>query len=254
MVTIKILLNILRGGFRDYALRLGSLRNFGLFIRQRRTFIESGGEIRENFPVLEDYEDQAGTMSGHYFHQDLLVAQKINTHNPKRHIDVGSRIDGFVAHVASFRPLEIIDIRPTISKVKNISFIQADMSSPSTELGTTDSLSCLHVLEHFGLGRYGDSIDPNGHLLGFKSLISLLDKGAKFYLSFPISNQERVAFNAHRVFHPASPLSWPGSDVLELESFSYVDDSGDLHHNTTIEEAVLSNLWYGCGIYTFYRR
>lgn len=214
----------------------------------------SGGKIVENFPVLEDYEDQAGTMSGHYFHQDLLVSQKIFSDNPRRHLDVGSRTDGFVAHVASFRPLEIVDIRPIVSKVRNISFVQADMSNPPKELGKTDSLSCLHVLEHFGLGRYGDSIDPNGHLVGFKSLIDLLERRAKFYLSFPISNTERVAFNAHRVFHPSSPLSWPGAELLELEGFAFVDDSGDLHSDATIEDAIASNLWYGCGIYTFVLR
>jgi hypothetical protein len=254
MASIKILINILRSGLRAYKTRLGALRHFGKFIKQRRTFVRSGGQILENFPVLEDYDDQAGTMSGHYFHQDLLVAQKIHADKPIRHLDVGSRIDGFVAHVAAFRPLEIVDIRHTKSKVKNIAFIQADMSSPTKDLGTTDSLSCLHVLEHFGLGRYGDTIDPNGHLSGFKSLISLLDKRGRFYLSFPISNHERVAFNAHRVFHPSSPLNWPGAEELQLESFSFVDDSGDLHEETTVDNAVKSNLWYGCGIYTFVRR
>jgi hypothetical protein len=36
----------------------------------------------------------------------------------------------------------------------------------STPDGYCDSLSCLHALEHFGLGRYGDPIDPRGHEKG----------------------------------------------------------------------------------------
>lgn len=62
--------------------------------------------------ILWDYSDNAGTSKGHYFHQDLLVAKLINEHNPKRHVDIASRVDGFVAHVASYREIEVVDVRP----------------------------------------------------------------------------------------------------------------------------------------------
>ena len=74
------------------------------------------------YPLLADRYDNAGVASGHYFHQDLYVARKIFEANPSRHVDVGSRIDGFVAHVASFREIEILDIRFIESKSKNIHF------------------------------------------------------------------------------------------------------------------------------------
>ena len=57
------------------------------------------------FPCLRDRYEAGGVASGHYFHQDLLVAQWLNAANPQRHIDVGSRVDGFVAHVAAFREI-----------------------------------------------------------------------------------------------------------------------------------------------------
>ncbi len=190
-------------------------------------------------------------MSGHYYHQDLLVAQMVFENNPSRHVDVGSRIDGFVAHVASFRPIEIADIRPMESKSRNIVFLQADLMKTALGTGETDSLSCLHTLEHFGLGRYGDDIDPNGHLKGFKNLIDMVSPGGMFYLSFPISSNERVEFNAHRVFNPKSPLGWEGSSGLELLRFDFVNDSGDLIENTSVDAAIAANLTYGCGIYTF---
>lgn len=228
-----------------------ALRSFPRYLIERKKFKKLGGFINVTYPIISDYGDSAGTLSGHYFHQDLYVAQRIFRSNPKRHLDVGSRIDGFVAHVASFREIEILDIRPLQSKSENIKFLQLDLMKTITEDQATDSLSCLHTLEHFGLGRYGDQIDPEGHLKGFRNLISAVKPGGHFYLSFPIGSVERVEFNAHRVFHPSSPLSWAGAEELELAEFAFVDDDGDLHANASIEAAVESGLRYGCGIYTF---
>src|SRR5262249_24144693 len=77
------------------------------YLSDRATFIKAGGVITHNHVILDDYGQQAGTASGHYFHQDLLVANLVRQANPIRHIDVGSRIDGFVAHVASYRAIEV---------------------------------------------------------------------------------------------------------------------------------------------------
>lgn len=228
-----------------------ALKNIPRYLRERSKFKKLGGSIAFHYPIISEYGDAAGTMSGHYYHQDLYVAQRVFRANPQRHLDVGSRIDGFVAHVASFREVEILDIRPLESKSKNIKFLQLDLMNPIAEDQATDSLSCLHTLEHFGLGRYGDPIDPEGHLKGFRNLISTVKPGGHFYLSFPIGSVERVEFNAHRVFHPASPLSWAGAEELELTEFAFVDDDGDLHENAGIEDAIESDLKYGCGIYTF---
>jgi len=81
-------------------------------------------------PQPEDRFADAGTMRGTYFHQDLLIAQRIFEAEPRRHLDVGSRVDGFVAHVASFRRIEIVDIRPLRSTVPEISFLRADVMKP----------------------------------------------------------------------------------------------------------------------------
>ena len=117
------------------------------------------------YPILADKKTESGRIKGQYFHQDLLVAQRIFEKTPIRHIDVGSRVDGFVAHVASFRKIDVFDIRPLESKVDNIQFIQDDFINPVNAIdNSTDSLSCLHALEHFGLGRYGDPIDAYGHV------------------------------------------------------------------------------------------
>jgi hypothetical protein len=191
-------------------------------------------------------------MKGHYFHQDLYVAQAIFKAQPVRHVDVGSSISGFVSHVASFMPIEILDIRPVPTASRNISITQQDVMQGLTT--KTRSLSCLHTIEHFGLGRYGDPLDPEGHLKGFKNLVEAVEPGGTFYISFPIGDKERIEFNAHRVFHPESILSWPGSERLELTDFAFVDDAGDLHPATSIGAALQAHLTYGCGIYSFVKR
>jgi len=200
--------------------------------------------------VLSDYNDTAGKSSGHYFHQDLLVAQFIYKKCPVRHIDVGSRIDGFVAHLATFREVDVVDYRPLPESVHdNIKFIQADAMIPQ-KLGKTDSLSCLHALEHFGLGRYSDPIDTEGHRKALSNFIGLLNKGGRLYISFPISRNNEIHFNAHRVFNPLWILGHPEIlAYMKLVRFDYVDDSGDLHLDVS-PSSVEKSISYGCGIYT----
>lgn len=233
-------------------LRTRRLRKIKKFLQDRQQFVAAGGQVDLDRPMLEDLSDQAGAASGHYFHQDLLVATKINERNPNKHVDVGSRIDGFVAHVASFREIEVFDIRPLAETPHaRIKFIQGDLMAPNgVPYDYCDSLSCLHALEHFGLGRYGDPIDPQGHLHGFKNLAKLLKPHGTLYISFPIGRNE-VQFNAHRIFSPTEILKWTEGDFNLLE-FHYVDDDGNLHLNSTPQS--VPQLSYGCGIYIFQKR
>jgi hypothetical protein len=240
-LRIQLLPILFRSGLRK---KHNSLK----YLSDVRKFIEAGGAITHLFPILNEYKEQAGTATGHYFHQDLLVASLIHGSNPSRHIDVGSRVDGFVAHVAAFRTIEVLDFRPLTScGHKQIKFMQADLMSLDSQLyEITDSLSCLHALEHFGLGRYGDPVNPNGHLIGFINLHKMLKAGGNLYISFPIGANS-VYFNAHRVFEPREILKW-SNGLFKLERFDYVDDHGNLHQNQSIEN--VPSLNYGCGIYT----
>lgn len=230
--------------------KISNIKEIPRYLAARKKWRARGGEVTASFPIFSDLNDTAGAARGHYFHQDLLVATFIHQHAPQRHVDIGSRIDGFVAHVAAFRQIDVLDIRPLgQSPHSQINFVQADVMQPLT-LGATDSISCLHALEHFGLGRYGDPINPEGHLAGLANIIGALDPGGRLYISFPISAEDRVYFNAHRTFHPASILDWAAvKEHLVLRRFDYVDDSGDLHCDCQITEAL--GLTYGCGIYSF---
>lgn len=233
-----------------------SLRHYFKYRRHYSDFKKLGGVITHKYVVLSDYEEQAGAARGHYFHQDLLVASLIRQKNPQRHIDIGSRIDGFVAHVASFRPIEVMDVRDlSDTGHKNIIFRKADLMDEKSVLSEeADSVSCLHAIEHFGLGRYGDPLDPQGHIKGFNNILRMLKAGGTLFISFPIGKSNEVHFNAHRVFHPTDIFSWPDDkESIELERFDYVDDAGSLHQDIDIEADHVS-VEHGCGIYTFRKR
>lgn len=203
------------------------------------------------YPCLEDRNSDSGTASGHYFHQDLLIAQKIFDNKPQTHIDIGSRVDGFIAHVASFREIEVLDIRELSQSITNIKPLKLDLMEQINDgfVDYCDSISCLHALEHFGLGRYGDPVKYDGFLIGLENIKKILRAGGKFYLSVPIGPQ-RIEFNAHRVFSVKYLISLVFNDY-RIDSFSYVNDKGDLFKNTDLQEEKISTNYgceYGCGI------
>jgi SAM-dependent methyltransferase len=211
-------------------------------------------------PVLTEKAEEGGSMKGPYFHQDLYVAQCIYKANPTKHLDVGSRIDGFVAHVASFRPIEVIDIRPINSQAKNISFRREDlMNLPEDLIDYCDSISSLHAIEHFGLGRYGDPIDYNGHLKGINNITRILKKGGVFYLSVPMGCTQRIEFNEQRVFSLEYLLQILTPSYI-IQSFAYVNDRGNLIESAEstklTEENIRSSFscWYGCAIFTLIKK
>lgn len=214
---------------------------------------QSGMKIGRLYPVLLDKRASSGTATGHYFHQDLLVAQKVFASGAARVVDVGSRVDGFVAHVAAFRQIEVVDIRTLHSDHANITFLQCDfMADGSSErLGTSDLVTCLHVLEHFGLGRYGDPIAVDGHVRGLRNLERLVGDGGRLILSVPIG-RPRIEFNAHRVF-ASQALPTLISDDFTLVDFAIVDDEGNPHTGVDLAAQAdrLDKMHFGCGIYDF---
>lgn len=203
------------------------------------------------YPCLDERNTDSGFASGHYFHQDLLVAKRIFQNDPERHVDLGSRIDGFVAHVAVFRKIEVFDVRPLSTSTPNIIFRQADLMEPNLDLKNyCDSISSLHAIEHFGLGRYGDKLDYNGHLKGLKNIYEMLKEGGKFYFSVPIGKQ-RIEFNAHRVFSVKYLIELI-RDKYRIDFFSYVNDDGDLIRDIFLDPVDVNNNFgckYGCGIF-----
>lgn len=227
------------------------LRDYNAF-RKMQAAGDHGFPMTRILPILTDHLENAGVASGAYFHQDLYVASRICKARPQRHVDVGSLVAGFVAHVASFRPIEVIDIRPLRTGAANISFLCADLQDPgSTRLvGVSDSVSSLHALEHFGLGRYGDPLAVDGFEIGLRNVASLVAPGGILYVGLPLGPQ-RVEFNAHRVI-AAATVPAILADSFVLERFSYIDDAGEFHEDAgfaTADVNINFKCHHGCGIY-----
>lgn len=213
--------------------------------------------IGANYPIYQDRFSAAGSATGHYFHQDLLVAREIFKRDPYRHIDVGSSIYGFVSHVAAFREIEVLDIRPIPTPVQGVTFIQQDiMNLDSAFHDYADSVSCLHALEHFGLGRYGDPIAYDGWLKGLHCLTQMISPQGTLYLGVPTGEPQRVEFNAHRVF--SLPFL---RNVLEehfiIERLAFVEDAGNLLPNVDPHSRFARTSFgahYGCSIWVLKKR
>lgn len=160
---------------------------------------------------------------------------------------MGSRLDGYVAHLLVFCRVTYVDIRPVNISVRNLEFVGGSI----TELPFADSeishLSSLHVIEHIGLGRYGDSVDPDGHIKAAAELCRVLAPGGTLILS-TVVGRERLCFDGHRVFQPATIQDM--FQDLCLESISLIDDTEKhLTEIGALERA--GNCNYGCGIFVF---
>jgi hypothetical protein len=247
-------------GLRISVQYLGIKRYFN-FRKELKSFKQLAGDslnvfpVKKLWPIYADKNDTAGTLS-QYFYQDLFVATRIFKNNPETHADVGSRVDGFVAHVASFRKLVIYDVRPLNLPVPNVTFRQADFMKPDSIVPeSVDSLSCLHALEHFGLGRYGDPICPEGHLIGFRNMCKMVKTGGTFYLSVPLGPQ-RIDFHAHRVFSLDYLVKMVSPD-FEIIQFSYIDDQCRLFQDVEITQELTENncnCFFGCAIFELKKR
>ena len=185
-------------------------------------------------PCIHDKHAESGDIRNEYFWQDLEVARMIHAAMPDSHVDIGSRVDGFVAHVAAFRNIEVVDIRENKTVVPGVTFVTLDFSNTDRVEefiaaypdGYCDSVSCLHALEHFGLGRYGDTLDPEGYQKGLKNLALVLSAGGTLYLSTPVG-RERVEFNAHWVFSPGTIIDVAAKNGLVLSQlYQFRNDSG----------------------------
>lgn len=210
----------------------------------------------ELVPCLQDRNSEGGATKLEYFWQDLLVARMIFEARPEKHVDVGSRVDGFVAHVASFREIEVFDVRPISARIPGVTFTQADLMQPVPGMARyCDSLSCLHALEHFGLGRYGDPVDPAGFARGFANMAALLKANGTFYLSLPVGI-DRVEFNANRVVDPRTVVELAERHSLQVTSLTAVHPGARIEELTP-DAAQLSRLAgqrYALGLFVFQKR
>ena len=182
-------------------------KNFGSVLKDIALYKEKNND--EKFVVRDDSlqiittdkSDNAGVAGSHYFAQDIWAAKKILSASPKDHYDIGSRLDGFISHLLVFRDVNYIDIRPLPYHIKNLNFVQADATNlEGIADASIESMSSLHAIEHFGLGRYGDEIDPDAYIKVIKSIQRVIAPKGHAYIGVPVGPKDRLVFNAHRIF------------------------------------------------------
>lgn len=198
-------------------------------------------------PIMYDRYEEAGEIPRHYFYQDIWAAKKVFASGTSVHYDIGSRINGFISHCVVFTKVIMLDIRPLAIKLDNLEFLQTDATNMvNIATNSIQSLSSLHAVEHFGLGRYGDPIDPEGYVKTINEMTRILKPGGFLLFSVPVGKQA-LEFNAHRIFDPVFVRKL--FSKLSLIEFSYIDDNENMHLNVNPSEA--SSLNYGCGLYHF---
>jgi SAM-dependent methyltransferase len=168
--------------------------------------------------------------------------------NPEYHVDISSFIY-FGALVSSFIPVRYYDYRPADLQLNNLTSDAADLLRLPFENGSIKSLSSMHVVEHVGLGRYGDPVDPAGDLKAIAELKRVLAAGGSLLFVVPVG-KPKIMFNAHRIYSYDQIMEYFAE--LELMEFALIPDApqnGGLIRNATKEMA--SAQTYGCGCFWF---
>lgn len=217
------------------------------YVRHWHVFQAASGRqlrIRDSYPCLTDWVPST-PFDPHYFYQGAWLARKVAARAPELHIDIGSSV--LTMSVLSAHATTVfVDYRPLKTHLPNLHNVAGSIVSLPFATHGIDSLSCMHVLEHIGLGRYGDPIDPGGSRAAAAELARVVAPGGRLYLTVPVG-RSRVCFNAHRVFAPQEILAMFSN--LRLLDFSWVDDAGQLHLSGNPQDAAAEE--YACGLYEF---
>lgn len=204
-------------------------------------------KIGDYHPCLHD-KVPTTPFDAHYFYQDTWAFRQIAKVRPSLHVDVGSRVD-FVGFLATVLDRVIAaDIRPPRINLANLECREASLLDLPFESHSIPSMSCLHVAEHVGLGRYGDALNPRGTRIAAAELSRVLAPGGALYFGVPIG-RARVCFNSHRVHSVGQIVEYFAE--LKLDQFAAVDDDGVFHPNADPRDFDTAD--YACGLFRFTR-
>lgn len=199
-------------------------------------------------PILDDKTQTSG-FDAHYVYLGAWAFRHIAARRPARHVDVGSQI-GWVACVAGLVETEFIDIRPFTGTVAGLSSRGGSVLAMPYPDRVLESLSCLHVVEHIGLGRYGDPLNPAGTRAAVRELARVIAPGGSLYFGTPVGRTQ-VVFNAHRVLSAVELVALFAEAGLELREFAAVDDAGRFHPRAEPRDFGGAN--YACGMFHLVR-
>jgi SAM-dependent methyltransferase len=224
----------------------GFLKNF---FRYRKNVKEKEGKplFRDIQPFVND-KTQKTPFDTHYIYHTAWAVRKVKQIAPPKHIDISSTLY-FCTTLSAFIPTEFYDFRPAQLQLSGLVSKQADLTRLSFETGSIGSLSCMHTVEHIGLGRYGDPIQPGGDIIAMKELQRVLKKGGHLLFVTPVG-KPKIVFNGHRVYSYEQIIQV--FDELTLVEFSLIPDNAI--EQGMIEQAspeLVQTQHYGCGCFWF---
>lgn len=246
----------LAGALRNWALAFiapvplvgiaGLPRYFQHWFRYRKMAggVAASMHWRDSYPCLADWSTTT-PFDPHYFYQGAWLARHLKRAAPVHHVDVGSSVL-MLSVISAMVDTTFIDVRPLEARLDGLASKAGSIVALPFDADSVPSLSCLHVIEHIGLGRYNDPLDPEGSVKAARELARVLAPGGRLYLALPIG-RARICFNAHRVHSPAEVAAlFEGLDVIE---FSCVGDDGE--YRERVDPASAEHFDYGCGMYVF---
>jgi SAM-dependent methyltransferase len=179
------------------------------------------------------------------------------------HIDISSSLY-FCGLVSAFVPVRFYDYRPADLRLNGLETAPGDLMKLPFADGTVESISCMHTIEHVGLGRYGDPLDPLGDRKALDELMRVVKPGGSLILVVPVGRQ-RIEFNAHRIYSPANFASYvmgeknpaETSSTFSLKEYAYIpetDADGPMERNADVNDPKKgANDRYACGCFWFVR-
>jgi len=198
----------------------------------------------DTWPQFHDRTD-ATRVDAHYFYVHGWAMRRIVSQSPAQHVDIGS-LAMFVNLLSAVIPVVFVDYRPLTTSLNGLTNQGGDILNLAFPTESVTSLSCLHVAEHVGLGRYGDPLNPHGTREACRELQRVLAPGGNLYFALPIG-RARTCFNAHRIHAPETVMEYfAGLDLME---FSAVQDDGRYVERATLAE--FSRSEYACGMFWF---
>ncbi|PJA89704.1 MAG: hypothetical protein CO137_02830 [Candidatus Magasanikbacteria bacterium CG_4_9_14_3_um_filter_32_9] len=207
-------------------------------------------KVHDFFPALLDKTSKT-SFEPHYIYHPAWAARIVKEINPKYHTDISSTLT-FVSIISAFIPVKFYDYRPAMLNLSNLESRSADLTNLPFADGSIDSLSCMHVVEHIGLGRYGDPIDPEGDLKAIMELKRVVAPGGSLLFVVPVG-RPKIAFNAHRIYSYEQIIQ--NFSEFDLKDFSLIGDdfkeTGII--NNSNPDLVKDQDW-GCGCFWFIKK
>jgi SAM-dependent methyltransferase len=156
---------------------------------------------------MVDERTPTTTVDPWYFHQDIWAARKVLQRNPAWLLDVGGTAS-YIGFMSLFRPVTSVELRPMPVETPGLTQYVGSVTDLPFDTGTVPMASCLSVIEHVGLGRYGDNINPYGSVQAIVELERVLQPGGRLLLSVPVGPEAATLFNEHRLLDYKQVMAW----------------------------------------------